>query len=107
MDNWDRGYRKIAALQELRESEPKLFRTGGAIVLLFRTGNSVAAADATNCVSENRDASSRERLKEVAECLGAEVGLNTSWRELVEQKPLPVEVRDGDIWVCVDQCGAA
>lgn len=104
---YDKGYRKIATMPELPPNEPKLFRSGGAVILLVRGADDVRAADVTDCLESSAAQSSRDRLTAVAQCLGGTSLLNADWLELVNRKSLPVERRKEEVWVCVDQCTSA
>lgn len=99
---YDAGFRKIAELDELSDGEPKIFRTGGAIILLVRDGATVLATDATRCVSDTV-AAPRERLRAIAECL-AEGVPDLDWKAITKQQPLPVKVNGNEVWICVDLC---
>jgi hypothetical protein len=103
-DSYEKGFRKILAVDELT-NEPKLFRSGGAIILVIRTPDGVRAADATGCIEESLDSSRHSRLDQVAHCLGGASAMKVDWHEIVDKKPLLVEIRENDVWVCVDQCG--
>ena len=101
---YERGYRKITDLQTLDKGEPMLFRTGGSMVLLFREKREhVLAADATGCVVESEE-SRVDAIGQVAMCMGAAERQGVDWKPLLEQKSLPVEVVESEVWVCVDQC---
>ena len=104
-DPFDRGYRKVALLDELPAGQPRLFRTGGAIILVLKTANgSIAAADATDCVDSSLERTQRERLAEIASCLGGSELLPADWEALLSEKSLPTETRNSEVWVCVDLC---
>ncbi len=106
-DLYERGYRKIAAVEDLKNGEPRLYRTGGATILLLRSHIGVRAADATRCVDASELAAVRDRLASVGACLGSETGSSTDWSAAIERAPLPAETDDGAVWVCVDQCATS
>lgn len=81
---YQRGFRKIAALDELPPDEPKLYRTGGASILLLRSRFGVHAVDATGCVGVGEG--------------------ELEWAEALRRPPIPAETHAGDVWVCVDFC---
>lgn len=79
---YERGYRKIAMLAELSPGEPKIYRTGGATILLLRTAFGVRAVDATGSMFTSGGAPDHSAL--------------------LERPPLPSETHDEAVWVCVD-----
>ena len=72
---YDRQFRKIAELATIADGSHSTFETGGTSLRVERTGNQAAAFDMTRGLE------------------GQGSG-----------KELPMEVRDGWVWVCVDLC---
>lgn len=79
---WERGYRKIADLEELTAGTPVVYRTGGTAILLLLTRFGVSAADATG----HDDAALDD-----ATCAA-----------IFEDRSLPVRIHEREVWVCVD-----
>jgi nitrite reductase/ring-hydroxylating ferredoxin subunit len=100
---YDRGFRKVTTLEDLVEEQPKLFRSGGETLILLKSGNRLFAADATACIEESV-ASPEARLASVARAFQADRGGSRNWIAAIEARALPVELRDGEIWICVDPC---
>lgn len=48
MDAYARNFTKICRLEELPSDKPKVFRTGGATVILSRLGDAVEAVDGSS-----------------------------------------------------------
>ncbi|HXI14079.1 MAG TPA: hypothetical protein VNM92_15755 [Thermoanaerobaculia bacterium] len=99
---YEAGFRKIAEISELVVGEPKIFRTGGAVILLMLKGTEVLATDATRCVPDTVT-SPRERLLAIAECF-TPGQVTIDWNEVIKKQPLPVQVNGNEIWICIDLC---
>ena len=74
---YDRQYRKIVELETIADGSGSTFETGGTNLRVARAGQRATAFELIDAVSP---------------------GAATSEREL------PVEVRDGWVWVCIDLC---
>lgn len=81
---YQRGFRKIAELSDLPQGEPRLYRTGGATILLLRSRFGVRAVDAAACVTDDEPPG--------------------DWSVALGSSPIPAEIHDGAVWVCVDLC---
>ena len=92
----------MARLDELDVGSPRIYRTGGSFVLLLRSRFGVRAADVTNCVDAASSGPAEERLSETVECLGDDAAGKLDWNAAIEDRKLPVETPDGEVWVCVD-----
>ena len=104
MDPFEEGYTKIASLGELPEGTPRVFRSGGGMLVLRRTGEQIEALDGS-CFRDDRATPSEARLQKILDCIADHAGSSSSeWEELVSRVGLMVQVVDGAIWVCVDQC---
>jgi hypothetical protein len=105
IDVYELGYRKMGRVDDLPLEQPRVYRTGGAFILLLRSRFGVRAADVTHCFGADENGAART-LGAVAECLGDDALETIDWQSALEEKALPLETREGDIWVCVDQCAA-
>ena len=101
-DLYQRGYRKVARVDELSVGAPRIYRTGGSFVLLLRSRFGVRAADVTSCVDAGATATAEERLQNTVECLDDDAASRFDWNAVIEDRQLPVETPDGEVWVCVD-----
>lgn len=94
----------MAALAELPQGTPRVFRSAGSMVVLRRTGEVVEAVDGS-CFADDRAAPSGERLQRILDCVATGADSPSSdWDELVARAGLSVRVVDGDVWVCLEQC---
>lgn len=98
---YDRGFRKVTTSDALVEGEPTLFRTGGEILVLLKHAGTCYAADVTRLIDESLP-SPAARIASLARAFGA-VDL-PSWIAAIDRRALPVEIRNGEIWICIDQC---
>ena len=87
----EQSLRKITTVDDLPEGQPKIYRAGGATVVLLRRGDSLEAIDGS-CVAD-ADIRPDLRLKRIMECVAAGEGKN-----------LAARIEDGWAWVCLDGC---
>ena len=65
---FDRGYTRLASLADLADGTARVFRAGGATLLLIRDGAEVLAFDGS-CVAQDRSLPGRELVGAIIECL--------------------------------------
>lgn len=103
-DAWESNFRKITTLAELPKGSPRVFRTGGATLVLRFDGEGVEAIDGS-CLAEDSNWNTEARFRRILDCVASGVGSPTSeWDELVSRAALPVRVEEGSVWVCLDGC---
>jgi len=73
------------------------------LVLHRDLADNILAADATHCVTKTDD-THLEQLAAVIKCLGAADSHGIDWKSLLETHSLQVEMRDSDVWVCMEIC---
>lgn len=105
LDVYEKGFRRMATVDELPIGQPRVYRSGGAFILLLRSRFGVRAADVTRCISADAPTGRGEALAAVAECLNDGDVAAIDWQAAIDEQTLPLEVRDDAVWVCVDECG--
>lgn len=104
MTSYDSNYRKMILLDELAVGTPRVFQSGGAVVVLLRSGNSVEAIDGS-CLEQGRQMSRDERLRLITSCVAERLPPESrEWPDLVRAAGLPTRIEDGWVWVCVEDC---
>jgi hypothetical protein len=102
--SYEQSFRKIAPVEDLPDGKPRVFRAGGATVVLLRSGPKLEAIDGS-CAGDDSEAGAAMRLTHILDCVAA--GLNESganWKSLVEKGGLVARIEDGWAWVCIDGC---
>jgi nitrite reductase/ring-hydroxylating ferredoxin subunit len=103
---WESSFYKVATVADLPVDQPRVFRAAGATVVIRRSADRVLAIDGS-CLTEAGEMSADTRLKRVLECVAVGSGSSsTEWDELHGRAGLAVRVEDGEVWVCIDGCGA-
>lgn len=102
--SYDSSYRKIASLDDLAAGSPRVFQSGGAVVVLLRDGSTVEAIDGS-CLEQDQRMSREQRLRSITNCVASDLSAESrEWPDLVRAAGLPTRVEDGWVWVCLDGC---
>lgn len=102
--SYDSSFRKIVALKELPAGNPRVFQSGGAAVVLLRSGTAVEAIDGS-CLEQDQSMSRDQRLQSIMSCVGSSLATpSREWADLVKSAGLATRVEDGWVWVCLDGC---
>ena len=103
---WEKNFRKITTLEDLPAGRPKVYRSGGATLVLRSDGERVGAIDGS-CLAEDPNWSSDEKHRRILDCVASGVASASSeWNELIGRAALVVRIEDGVVWVCLDDCEA-
>lgn len=102
--SYDSSYRKMVLLEELAAGTPRVFQSGGAVVVLLRKGSSVEAIDGS-CMEQDQQMSREQRLRSITACVAERLPPQSrAWPDLVKAAGLATRIEDGWVWVCVDGC---
>jgi len=102
--SYDSSYRKMVPLDDLAAGSPRVFQSGGAVVVLLRSGSAVEAIDGS-CLEQDQHLSPEQRLRSITNCVASRLSPESrEWPDLVRAAGLATRVEDGWVWVCLDGC---
>lgn len=102
--SYESSYRKMVLLDDLSDGAPRVFQTGGVVVVLLRHGPAVEAIDGS-CLEQDQQISREQRLRSITSCVAERLPPESrEWPDLVRAAGLATRVEDGWVWVCVDGC---
>ena len=98
---YESNFYKVAALSDLATDQPRVFRAGGATIVLRRDGDGVTAIDGS-CLAEESEAPANARVQRILDCVAG--GGANDWSALLKRAGLAVRIDGSDVWVCIDGC---